>query len=215
MLRDASLTLESPMMCFRLTVPALLLGAALPAGLRGQAAPAVPPPTPDQQIALAVFPAPDSLRAGAAVLGYDAEGKLVPLREGSNTLICLADDPAGKRFHVSCYHRELEPFMARGRELRAQGLKHEAIDSVRLADIQEGRYRVPAAALYQAFAPRESVEVATGKVHSPGYLYVVYTPYATPASSGITENPINNGPWLMYPGKPWAHIMIMPIGPSK
>ena len=24
------------------------------------------------------------------------------------------------------------------------------------------------------------------------------------------ENPIDGGPWIMYPGKPWAHLMIQP-----
>ena len=47
-------------------------------------------------------------------------------------------------------------------------------------------------------------------VKGASYLYVVYTPYATAKSTGITENPIEGGPWIMYPGKPWAHLMIAP-----
>ena len=191
------------------------------APLRAQTTPAQAPspvfPTVEQQIALAVLPAPDSLRAGAAVFGLTPEGRTVTLREGTNELICLADDPAGKRFHVSCYHRDLEPFMARGRELRAQGLKHEAIDSARMADIEAGRLWMPRqpAALYQAFAPRDSVDLAAGSLKHPSYLYVVYLPYATSASTGLTETPIDAGPWIMYPGKPWAHIMIMRVAPEK
>ena len=42
------------------------------------------------------------------------------------------------------------------------------------------------------------------------YLYVVYTPYASQKTTGVTENPIDGGPWIMYPGKPWAHLMIAP-----
>jgi hypothetical protein len=37
----------------------------------------------DQQIAGAVLSAPQDLRASATVLGYDAKGKLVPLRKGA------------------------------------------------------------------------------------------------------------------------------------
>ena len=166
----------------------------------------------NRQIAAAVSPLPASLRANATVLGYHSDGKLVTLRKGSNDMICLADDPAQERFHVSCYHKSLEPFMARGRELHARRLSRETIDSLRLADVKRGRYQMPSkpAALYQYFAPRDSVNAATGVVNGASYLYVVYTPYATPESTGLTANPLAGGPWIMYPGKPWAHIMIAP-----
>ena len=169
-------------------------------------------PSAARQVAAAVSPLPAPLRASATVLGYGADGKLVTLRRGSNDMICLADDPSQKMFHVACYHRSLEPFMARGRELHARKLSREAIDSIRLGDIKRGRYAMPSrpAALWQYFAPRDSVDAATGVVNGASYLYVVYTPYATPASTGLTANPVDGGPWIMYPGKPWAHIMIEP-----
>jgi hypothetical protein len=101
--------------------------------------------------------------------------------------------------------------MARGRELHALNKSREAIDSVRGADIKAGRYSMPSkpAALYQYYAPRDSVD-ASGNVKGASYLYVVYTPYATQKTTGVTENPIEGGPWIMYPGKPWAHLMIAP-----
>jgi hypothetical protein len=169
-------------------------------------------PSAARQVAAAVSPLPAPLRANATVLGYGAAGKLVTLRRGSNDMICLADDPSQNMFHVACYHRSLEPFMARGRELHARKLSREAIDSIRLADVKSGRYAMPSrpAALYQYFAPRDSVDATTGTVNAASYLYVVYTPYATPASTGLTANPVEGGPWIMYPGKPWAHIMIQP-----
>jgi hypothetical protein len=146
------------------------------------------------------------------VLGYNAAGKLVALRAGTNDMTCLADDPAGKMFHVACYHRSLEPFMARGRELHALKKSKEYIDSVRLRDVRTGRYSMPAkpAALYQYFAPRDSVNMSTGVISGAEYLYVVYTPYGTYRSTGIAESPVDGGPWIMNPGKPWAHLMIQP-----
>ena len=169
-------------------------------------------PPAARQIAAAVSPLPVPLRANATVLGYDASGKFVTLRRGSNDMVCLADDPSQKMYHVACYHRALEPFMARGRELRARKFSHAAIDSIRLADVKSGRYVMPSkpAALYQYFASRDSVDASTGAVNGASYLYVVYIPYATPASTGISGNPVDGGPWIMYPGKPWAHIMIEP-----
>jgi len=165
-----------------------------------------------RQIAAAITPLPAPLRGTATVLGYDPAGKLVTLRKGSGDMICLADDPHQTQFHVACYHRSLEPFMARGRELRLMKKSHAAIDSARLADVKAGRIAMPSkpAALYQYFAPRDSVDAATGAVNGASYLYVVYIPYVTPETGGLTANPVDGGPWIMYPGKPWAHIMIAP-----
>ncbi len=176
--------------------------------------PAIPPA--DQQIAAAVLPAPDSLRADATVLGYDASGKLVTLRQGNGALICLADDPSQDRFHVACYQKELDPFMARGRALRAQGLKRPAIDSARSAEIMTGTLRMPPrpTTLYEFFGKPGSYDPATGRVSGVTTVYVIYMPYATEESSGLSSNPIPGGPWLMYAGKPWAHAMIV-IEPPK
>jgi hypothetical protein len=171
---------------------------------------------PALRIAQAVSPAPSTLRAGATVMGYDSAGKLVTLRQGTNDLICLADDSRRKNFHVSCYFKALEPFMARGRELRAKGLSSDSADSVRANEIRAGKLAMPKTptALYQLGAPRE--QVSDSGVKGARYLYVVYMPYATPASTGLTIQPLNDGgPWLMYPGKPWAHIMIAPTQPQN
>ena len=67
-----------------------------------------------RQIADAVSPLPEPMREGATVMGYRGHD-LVVLRNGTNGMICLADDPAREGFHTSCYHSSLEPFMDRGR----------------------------------------------------------------------------------------------------
>lgn len=58
---------------------------------------------------------------GAKVLGYNSSGEIVTLREGNNGLVCLADDPNSKGISVACYSDKLEPYMARGRALIAEG----------------------------------------------------------------------------------------------
>lgn len=170
-------------------------------------------PTVEQQVAGAVLAAPDSMRAGAAVLGYKG-GEVVEIRKGTNELVCLADDPATERFQVACYQKSLEPFMARGRELHQLKLSHAAVDSARLADIKSGRWKMPEqpTALYNLVAPKDSVDSATGLPRGQGTRwYVVYIPYATEASSGFTTAADGSGrPWLMNPGEPWAHLMVTP-----
>jgi len=173
--------------------------------LAGQSA--IPPKS--EQVAAAVLPLPEEMRAGARVLGYDEAGKFVTLREGKG-MVCLAQYPKEERFHVSCYHESLEPFMARGRELRAAGTTGERVDTVRYAEAKAGKLKLPTgpAALYQLFGG--TFDPAAGTVAGARRLYVVYIPYATGASTGLPEKPRGNDPWIMASGTPKAHIMFTP-----
>lgn len=159
----------------------------------------------------AVSPAPADMRDGAKVLGYNPDGELVTLREGTNDLICLADDPAVERFHVACYFKELEPFMERGRQLRREGKSRDEVQAARKQEIESGDLPWPdkPMALYSLSGSENGYDYSSGKLVSASPLYVVYVPYATESSTGIATKPTSEGaPWLMNPGEPWAHIMI-------
>ena len=160
----------------------------------------------------AVLPLPMPLRAGARVLGYDAAKKLVELRAGTNGMTCLADEPGDERFHVACYAATMEPFMARGRELRLGGTKGDAVDSVRFKEVKEGKLKMPTmpAALYSLTGKAAGWNATTGQVTGASPLYVVYMPFATEQSTGISTVPQKNGPWLMFAGTPKAHLMFTP-----
>lgn len=168
---------------------------------------------PAVQIASAVLPLPEPLRATATVLGYrSADGPLVELRKGSNGMICLADDPKAPAFHVACYHESMEPFMARGRQLRAEGVEGAQVDTVRYREAAAGTIKMPTlpAALWQLSGPPESYDPATNTVTGARHLYVIYIPYATTETTGIPSIPSQDQPWLMNPGTPKAHIMFVP-----
>ncbi len=170
-------------------------------------------PSSEIQIAGAVSPLPDNLKAGAAVLGYDEAKKLIPLREGTNEMICLADNPFDDRFQAACYARTLEPFMARGRQLVAEGADRGASRDLRLKEIEAGTLKMPdaPAALYQLFGQADSFNTETGELSNVRPLYVMYIPYATTETTGLsTEPPMPGAPWLMDAGLPWAHIMYSP-----
>jgi hypothetical protein len=186
--------------------PALCLTVFLLAGCGGRAQ---APPDAEQQIAAAVTPAPEAKQGEAAVIGYTSDMQQTTLREGSNELVCLADDPANDRFHVACYHESLQPFMKRGRELRDAGRSGAAVDSIRRAEIEAGTLSMPdrPAALYSLTGPAGSFDPETGEVSGAKALYVVYAPFETGASTGLPTSPSGGGPWLMAPGEPWAHIM--------
>jgi hypothetical protein len=183
---------------------AVIIGSSLPIpSLNGQAK------SVEREIIDAVSPLPAGLRAGAAVRVF-RHGALQEVRAGANGMICLADDPARKGFHAACYHQSLEPFMARGRELRAGGLSGEATDSVRLAEFTSGKLPLPTPGAFLASISHEddAFDPSGGVPAGTRGLYVVYLPYATEASTGIPATPARDRPWLMYPGKPTAHVMI-------
>jgi hypothetical protein len=177
------------------------------AGALSAQTPTIPPP--DVQIAAAVLPLPETMRAAARVLGYGADGKLTTLREGK-VMTCLAHDPKAETFHVACYHESMEPFMARGRALRAQGTTGTAVDSVRFREAKDGSIKMPTApaALYSLTGG--AFEVATQSAPSAKLLYVVYIPYATSETTGLPSRPRGTQPWIMNGGTPKAHIMFTP-----
>ena len=167
-------------------------------------------PAPDLQIAAAVLAAPAEYRDGAAVLGYNAEGALVTLREGKNEMICLASDPNKPTFSVACYHRDLEPFMARGRELIAQKITGKARIELRNKEVAEGKLQMPREPRTLYVLTGSSYDPATGKIADSYLRWVIYVPFATPESTGLSTKPGDSAPWLMYPGTATAHIMINP-----
>ncbi|HYD55125.1 MAG TPA: hypothetical protein VEA99_20990 [Gemmatimonadaceae bacterium] len=195
----------------RLAISLALVFAPAVALAQVQPQSASAPLTTEQQIASAVLPIPAEFRASATVLGYAADRRLVTLRQGTGAFVCLASDPAQERFHVACYHRALEPFMARGRELRARGITQlEKVDSARFADVKAGRLRMPEqpAALYSLTGGR--FDPATGVAEGARPLFVIYVPNATAESTGLSATPSASAPWLMFPGTPKAHIMFTP-----
>jgi len=189
--------------------PTALFASLLTAALVGPLAAQSGIPPRNEQVAAAVLPLPPELQAGARVLGYDAVGNFVTLREGKG-MVCLAQYPKEEQFHVSCYHESLEPFMARGRALRASGVKGEQVDTVRFAEAKSGKLKLPAgpAALYQLFGG--TFDPKTVSANGARRLYVVYIPYLTGAAAGLPEKPRGSDPWVMFPGTPKAHIMYTP-----
>ena len=166
------------------------------------------------QIITATLPAPDEDKDGAMVYGYDAEGKLVVLREGSNNLVCIADNPAREGISVSCYSKKLEPFMNRGRELNKEGLNFEEKMKKRGEEIANGTLSMPEvpSMMYVFFGKEENYDPSSGKLKDGKFRYVIYTPFATTESTGLPDKPHAPGmPWLMDPGTHRAHIMIGPF----
>lgn len=165
-------------------------------------------------IATALMAAPKESREDCTVIGYNMAGDFVTLKEGTNEFICLADDPKRKGFNAACYHKDMEPFMARGRELRAEGKTAPEIFDIREEEVKSGKLAMgkPGSTLHLYYGQETRYDPESSKVAGAKYRYVVYLPFATSESTGLPENPIaSNHPWIMNPGTHRAHIMITPI----
>jgi hypothetical protein len=205
-----------------LTLTVVALGRPLAAQASGQgsssgghAAPAgatsarqIPPAA--EQVAAAVLPLPAEQRAGATVLGYASDGRLVTLRAGTGAMRCLADDPAQPTFHVACYHQGLEPFMARGRALRAEGVTGMQVDTVRFREVTSGRWRCHARAGRSTRSPARREAGMRRRARSPARARCSCTtsrsPRLRPRGSRSARA---RRPWLMFPGTAKAHIMLV------
>ncbi len=189
-------------------LPALVCTAVLlPVALTGQAKPI------ERQIAEAVTPLPEAQRDGATVYGFRDDAELaVVIREGTNDFLCLADTPGDEIFQVSCYHKSLDPFMAMGRRLRAEGLSAAQVMERRKAAMEAGTLTIPMNGAMTTL--RGTIRPDAMHPDTVSVLSVLYVPYATAESTGLPTRPMGVGrPWLMQSGMHRAHIMIG--GPKK
>ena len=157
-----------------------------------------------EQIAAAVLPLPEDLKAGATIYNYDAGGERKVLRAGSNGVECM---PMGKDGFIWCYSvatRERRDFSAK---LRGQGKSEKEIGEATAEATNSGAIK---AAPMGAMMYRYSDDPKRIKL-----LWVMQVPNQTPESLGVsTASQRDAGlkghgmPWMMLPGTPGAHIMI-------
>src|SRR5258708_16372202 len=170
-------------------------------------------PSTEVQIKTALLACPEESKDKAMVYGYSPKGEFIVLRKGENEMVCLADDPNQPDLNVSCYHKSLDPFMARGRELKKEGKKRQEIFDIRENEVKSGKLIMPKqpATLFVFSADKENYNPATEEVKDAYLRYVTYMPYATAESTGLPIKPTLPGmPWIMDPGTHRAHVMIDP-----
>jgi len=162
----------------------------------------------DVQISQAILALPESFRDEAKVLGYNNATELTVIREGNNDMICLADDPQKDGFKVVGYHKGLDPFMQLGRTLKKEGKSAKEIFELRGKEVKSGNINIREGSLLYVVSGQYNDQ------NQPIDLYqrfVVYMPYATVETTGLTLTPsYPGGPWIMDPGTHRAHIMINP-----
>lgn len=166
-------------------------------------------PSAETQIKIALLAAPEESKDKAMVYGYSPKGDFIVLRKGENELVCLTNDPAQDKINVSCYHKSLEPFMARGRELKKEGKTFQQVFEIREEEVKSGKLKMNTAPANLVVFTADKYDEQTGQVTNGYSRSVVYIPYATPESTGLQPG-APGMPWIMNPGTHRAHIMIDP-----
>lgn len=156
-------------------------------------------PTDRELADQAVLALPEPLRAGATVVRFE-EGQQITLRDGDNGMFCQADDPEVAGIAIWCYPASHDAYARRWYELAATGKARADVDAEIAAEIESGELDWPSAAV--------NYNLRGGSLDTAVPLTVVYVPFATGDTLGVTEERHFNRPWLMYPGTAFAHIMI-------
>lgn len=169
--------------------------------------------TDEALIATALMAAPEESRDNCTIIGYNIKGEFITFREGSNEFIVLVDNSKQNGFNAACYHKDLEPFMARGRALKAAGKNSKEVFDIRETEMKSGKLTIPTGStLHIYYGAKTKYNPETSEVEDARLRYVVYMPWATSTSTGLPKRPsAPNHPWIMNPGTHRAHIMISPI----
>lgn len=164
----------------------------------------------DEQVAQALLPLPEDLRAGATVVTYDSNtGARIVLRPGTNAIECEPMNPSDG--FIRCYNKVTVPRHEFEAKLRAEKKSDKEIQEAVAAAIKDGTLKAPP---YGTMAYRLAFKEGVIKK-----LWVMSVPFATPESIGVSTVSQRDAalkgqglPWLMLAGTPGAHVMI-PINP--
>jgi hypothetical protein len=100
--------------------------------------------------------------------------------------------------------------MARGRELLDQNVTGAKRNEIRFKEVEDGKLSMPKEPRTLYVLTGTSYDSAGGKVQDSYLRWVIYVPFATTQSTGLSTKGSDSAPWLMSPGTAGAHIMINP-----
>ena len=156
-------------------------------------------------IAKAVLPLPEDLRANATVYVYDEKGERRILRAGSNMVECMPKDPVDG--FTRCNNKITAARRDFQAKLKAAKMPAAEITAAMAQAVKDGRIKP---APYGVISYRYSDDDKRIKL-----LWVMSVPEATPETTGVSAVSQRDAalkgkglPWMMLAGTPGAHIMI-------
>ena len=182
-----------------LAVATVAFGLARTMPVAGQA-------TPDAQakIASAMSAGPAAIAKDATIFdnAVDAQGNLVVLRQGNNGWICLPDVPATPSLDPMCIDQTWKVWLDALMAHKAPNITQPGIAYM----LQGGSD----ASNTDPFATKPAA--GENWVASPPHIMVLAPGKLDPKV--ISTDPTTGGPWIMWAGTPYEHIMV-PVSPDK
>ena len=159
----------------------------------------------------ATLPLPPELRATAAIVSVDKNGKVTKLRDGSGKMVCIADAPGDEVFDARCYHRDFIPVLYRMKQLLAAGVPEGQLNARLEKELKAGKLHMtmkPTAG-YRMLGPITALtKDGTSWTAEMSRWQSIHIPRAKAEDLGvITENKVPM-PYVMSSGELWAHVMI-------
>ena len=152
----------------------------------------------DALIASALSAAPASIAADAAVLDFDGN----VIRSGTNGYTCLPDDPAAEGNSPMCLDEGWLPW---AQALLAGDPEPPAVDHVSFAYMLQGD------SPWSNLSPAHTEPTDDNEwIDDAGPHLMVLFPDPS-MMDGISADPDNGGPWVMWRESPYIHVMI-PVG---
>lgn len=181
------------------------LALTIPWVATGGRASAQATPSTAGKIANAMAAAPASISANAAVMDWPAsEGEqMTTLRPGSNGWTCLPDFPGTDGNDPMCLDEQWMGFMHAMMSKGTPNVTRVGVGYMIASGGASGSNTDP-------FATKPTADNEWG--FDPPHVMLVVTD--TKALEGIPTTRQNGGPWVMWSGTPYAHIMV-PIASSK
>ncbi|MBA2688838.1 MAG: hypothetical protein H0U64_12195 [Gemmatimonadaceae bacterium] len=154
----------------------------------------------EQKIASATAAAPAEISAKATIVDWPAKpGAEMPLiRKGSNGWVCLPSQPPSKyiRNNAMCVDKPWQAWMAGLMAGKKPNIKEVGYGYMLTNDSEESN---------AAFS--DTVPTKTNQWHHVGaHVMVVYP--NTKTAHAVSSDPHNGGPYVMYKGTPYAHVMV-------
>lgn len=204
MTRNPTPALQSAPLATLVAVALLLV--TVPAGGRpGAGTPERPSDLQQDKIANAMSAAPDAIARNAAIMDWPTTPGAQPrqLRAGTNGWVCYPSSPAAVSAAVEDPMCLDKPFQAWAQAWMSK--TRPTINQVGIAYMLRGDAGVSNT---DPFAMRET---ASNQWIRTGPHIMVLDP--DPATfSSLPTDPNNGGPWVMWKGTPYVHIMV-PLGP--
>ena len=159
--------------------------------------------TDQEMIDRAVLAAPANARAAAAVVKWDADGKRIEIRPGTNGMVCWDQSvwPGNRPFSAHCTSVGNLPRVEQNREFFYKAKEAKAAEALVQESEKAGTRKLP------EFGSGNYGLVGNDQASARPHVTIA-VPFATTETLKLPAKATPTGAWIMNAGTSGAHIMI-------